>query len=62
KENHVTKILQQLKDKGYTRPKQIKIIEAYLYLGILIQKQTNERPQIHELLQTSQCSRKTQNI
>ena len=58
----MTKILRQLEDKGRTRPKQIKVLEAYLYLGILIQNQPNERQQIRELIQASQGSRKTQDI
>jgi hypothetical protein len=60
--DQLTKIIRQLEDKGRTRPKQIKVIEAYLYLGILIQKQIDERQQIRELLQASQGSRKTQDI
>ena len=60
--DQLTKILKQLEKTGWTRPKQIKVLEAYLYLGILIQNQPNERQQIRELIQASQGSRKAQDI
>jgi len=35
-ETQLSKILQRLDDQGRARPKQVKLLETYLYLGILI--------------------------
>ena len=60
--DQLDKILRQLGRKGKTREDKIKSIEAYLYLGILIEAQNSKKTQIKEILQKSQGERKTRDI
>ena len=61
-ETQLSKILQRLDDKGRARPKQVKLLETYLYLGILIDQQPENQTKIRQKIQTSQGHRKTQDI
>ena len=63
-DNQLLKILKQLdnRGRGRTRSKQIKMLETYLYLGILIDKQPEKQTQIRTKIQASQGNRKTIDI
>jgi hypothetical protein len=61
-EDQVKKILRDLPKKGKARDDQIKAMEAYLYLGIIINEQIIYKIKIKEMIQKSRGTRKAKDI